>query len=221
MRPKLACTSSRMKIEVLFPAELLQELQIGLRRMVRAAAAEVGLGDQHAETTTELMDQGVQFAPIGRQVERLAAHGHVGALGHRKGDEADARIAVPVGLAAGDGAGQALLAVEAEARGQDDVAAAVAGQGGPQRLLNPFGTGRGPQHLFHAPAAGPGLHGIEQTPAGFDLERRDGVVGGHRHRIDIIAGARAPVSGPTHQLVESAPASGADCARGWRRALRR
>ena len=52
----------------------------------------------------------------------------VGALGRGEADETHARVALAVGLAAGDGAGEALLAVETEACRQDHVAGPVAGQ---------------------------------------------------------------------------------------------
>ena len=138
--------------------------------MVGAAAAEVRLGDEHGQPPAELVQQGVQLAAVRRRVERPAALAHVGALGHREADEADARVAVVVGLAAGDGAGQALLAVEAVARGQDHVARPVARQGRPQRLLDRLGAGRGPQHLFQPLAAGPALQQSDQPARGLDFQ---------------------------------------------------
>ena len=66
--------------------------------MVRPAAAEVGLGDQDAELAAELVAQGVEFLAVGRRVERSVAVRDVEALAHREGDEADARVALGVGL---------------------------------------------------------------------------------------------------------------------------
>src|SRR5436305_389006 len=83
------------------------------------AAAQVRLGDERAEPPAELMTQRFQFALVRRGIERPAAQADVGAFGHREADEVDARVAVVVRLAAGDGPRQALLAVEAVAGGED------------------------------------------------------------------------------------------------------
>ena len=129
-------------------------MQILLGWVVGAAAAEVRLGDEHAEASAELVEQGVQLPAIGGRVERPAAQADVGALGHREADEAHARVAVLVLLRAGHGAGQALLAVEAEARGDDDVPLLVASECGPQGFLDRFGAGGGPHHVLQALATG-------------------------------------------------------------------
>ena len=73
-------------------------------------------------------------------VERAARTSRRRALGHREADEADARVALAVGLAAGHGAGQPFLAVEAVARGEDHVAI-WSRQAGPER---PFESPRSP-----------------------------------------------------------------------------
>ena len=100
---------------------VLQHLQIRLRRVVRAAAAEVRLGDQDADLAAELLAAG-RRAPsrYGARIERRVAHRR------RRGTPAIGKLMKRTrgsrsrsALAAGDGAGQALLAVEAEPRGQD------------------------------------------------------------------------------------------------------
>ncbi len=101
------------------------------------------------------MKRALEFAPIRRGVERLAAQTDVGALGHGETDEAHARIALAVRFAAGDRAGESFLAVEAEARGEDHVAGSIAGQGRPECLLNRLGSRSRPHHLLQAFAARP------------------------------------------------------------------
>ena len=57
-----------------------EQLQVFLLRMIRAAAAQVGLGDQAADPLADTRGQRRQFVSIGRQIERLAAARDVVAL---------------------------------------------------------------------------------------------------------------------------------------------
>src|SRR5207244_11424216 len=98
--------------------------------------------------------EALEFLLVWREIEGAAAKRHVTAFVHGEGDEADARIAIGIGLATGDGVGEPLLTVKAVPRGQDDVAASIEGGTRPERFLNRLGTGCGPNDLFQPLAAG-------------------------------------------------------------------
>src|SRR5581483_3726856 len=163
---------------VVLAAEPLQELQVRLRWVVRPAAAEVRLGDDGADLAAELVEQGGQLLLVRGRVERGVPQADVGALRGREGDEPNSRVALGVGLAAGDGVGQPLLAVEPVPGGEDHRPSAVAGQGRPEGLLDRLGPGRRPHHLLHPPAAAAPPEGFQQPPARLDPDRGDRVVRG-------------------------------------------
>ncbi len=103
----------------------------------------------------------MQFGDVGGEVERLLAVGERVALLAREADEANARIAFGVALAAGDGAGEALLAVEAEAGGQDHLPRRILSERRAEGLDAPFAAAGRPDDLFETPAAGEGLQAGE------------------------------------------------------------
>src|SRR5207249_4894300 len=115
--------------------KLLEHLQIGIGGVVRAATAQVWLGDEKAEPPAELAFQRFQLLTVGSGVEDAFAHGDVRTFLHRKTDETYSWIAFLISLAAGHRAGQALLAVKAEAGRHHHVAGLVTGQCGPEGLL--------------------------------------------------------------------------------------
>src|SRR5262249_41608306 len=179
--------------------------------VVRAAAAEVRLGDEHTEPAAELLQECFQLAAVGSQVDRRIALADVAALLAREADEADARVAVMVGLAAGHGPGESLLAVKAVARGDDHLARGIPGEGGPERLLNRLRARRRPEDLFQALAARLAAQELDQPLARLDLDAGDRVVSGQRQGGKEctgvgLAGAtlRLPVAGgPAHVLREA------------------
>ena len=122
--------------------------------MERTAAAQIWFGDQAADPGAKFVPQAFEFGLVGTQIKRLPPALGVDALFARKGNEADPRIAFVIGLAAGHGAGQPLLAVKAMPRGEDDVFARPAIERGPKSLLNGFATAGRPQNLFAARTAG-------------------------------------------------------------------
>jgi hypothetical protein len=61
------------KEQIVFLTKLRQHLHVFLLRMIRAAAAEVGLGDEDAEAVAELGLERLEFGAVGREVERLFA----------------------------------------------------------------------------------------------------------------------------------------------------
>ena len=185
-----------MKADVVFPAERLEHPEVRRRRVERAAAAEVRLGDEGAELGPVGVPEGVEFPAVRGRVERVVPLAHVPALLPGEADEVNPRVALRVGLRPGDGAGQALLAVEAVAGGQHQ--RPVAGHAGPQGFLHRLGPGRRPQHLLQPPAAGRPLAGVQQQPARLHLHRGDGVVGGQRHRLAV----------PAHQFLHPAQPAG-------------
>ena len=100
--------------DVVLAAELFEQLQVFLLRMIRAAAAQVRLGDQAADPAAILGGQRGQL--VFDTASRSSGWRRRATLWHssrRKADEAHARIALGILLAAGHGAGQALLAVKA------------------------------------------------------------------------------------------------------------
>lgn len=134
-------------------AKVSEQLQVFALRMKRTAAAEIRLRAKTSDARAELVPNPLQLRPIRREVERLAAAGDVLTFRRRKADEADARVAVGVGLRAGDRAGEAFLAVKAGPRGKQDVAA-VERERRPQGFLDRFAAAGRPQNLLHAAAAG-------------------------------------------------------------------
>ena len=77
----------------------------GCALKLAASGATVAVAARNQEKLAELVQQRVQLEAVRRQVERPAALGEVDALAHREADETDARVAVVIGFAAGDGAG--------------------------------------------------------------------------------------------------------------------
>src|SRR5439155_21409565 len=101
--PKVRLHLVQDEHDILLATEALEQLQILLGWMERAAAAQVRLGDQRAEPATELVVQLLQLALVRRGMKRPVAHAGVGTLLHGKTDEAHPGIAVVIGLAAGHG----------------------------------------------------------------------------------------------------------------------
>ena len=98
----------------------MQELDVFLLRMEGAAAAEVGLGDQGTNAAAVGVPIAAQFGFVRLQVDGLLAAGEVETLFAGKAEELDAAVALFVGFAAGDRAGEALFAVKAVAGAEDD-----------------------------------------------------------------------------------------------------
>jgi hypothetical protein len=49
----------------------IQQLKVGLGGMIRTAAAKIRLGDERADLTPELMEQGFQFALVWGGIEKF------------------------------------------------------------------------------------------------------------------------------------------------------
>src|SRR6202451_772033 len=94
--------------------------------MVAAGRAQIRLCDEAARPRSDLLPQPVKLRLVWREVERFVIARDIVHFGPRKADEADARVAVMVGLAAAHRAGQPLLAVKAIPRRQNDVASRIA-----------------------------------------------------------------------------------------------
>ena len=80
--------------------------------------------------------QRLQLLAIEARIKRPAAHADIGTFGAREADETHARVAVMICLAPRYRARESLLAMEAVARRDDDVACVIARQRGPEGLLN-------------------------------------------------------------------------------------
>ena len=170
------------KEQIVFLTEPRQHLHVFLLRVIRSASTEVGLGDEDAEAVAEFGLEGLELGAIGREIERLLARLEAAAFLLGEADETDAGIALLVGLAAGDGAREALLAVEAAAGREDDaVALGTFRESGPESLLHGLATARGPEDLLKPGSAGSGLEAGEETAARLELDLGDGVVRGQGH----------------------------------------
>ncbi len=166
------------------PAEILEHLEVRRGRMIRPAAAEVGLGDQARDAAMLGLD-GLELRAVRRRVERRIAQREVAALVLRKGNEAHARIAVLVALAPGHRFGESLLAVKPVARREDEVTRGIDRERGPERLLDRLGAGRGPHDLFEALSPRLGLQVRDEPPDGVRLDPGNRVVGGQRDRFEV------------------------------------
>ena len=158
--------------------------------MERAAAAQVGLGDQTANLAAMLLPQRIQFGLIGGQVDRLFAAFEIDALLSRERDEFHARIALGILFAAGDGAGQSLLAVKAVASGKNDVFAWPPIHSRPERLLDRLAAAGGPQDLLATGAALLAPQAGHQSLGRQSFDFGQTVVGIERHRRAELAFAR-------------------------------
>ena len=145
--------------------------------MIGAAAAEVGFGDEDAETVAELGLERLELGAVGREVERLFACVEAAAFLLGEADETDAGIAFFVGLAAGHGAREAFLAVEAPARREDDaVAVGAFRESRPKTFLHGLASARSPDDLLEAGSAGSSLKVGEKSAARLEFDLGDGVV---------------------------------------------
>ena len=162
---------------------VLEQLQVGLRRVVRAAAAEVRLGDERRRSAGRTGGAG-RPVPCGTGPGRTAGracdtsrHSAIGKLMKRTRGSRSWSVSLPV-----TASGQALLAVEAEARGEDHRGCGR----GPAPPRAPSGSPRSrTRPTAPAPAArrpATFASSLDQPPARLDFDRRDGVVGGHRQR---------------------------------------
>ena len=115
--------------DVVLAAKTLEQLQVFLLRMIRAAAAQIRLGDQAADAAADILSTGRSARPR-RAPDRSAArrrwrcrHSSVGKPMKRTRGSRSGSCSL-----AGDGAGQPFLAVKAVARGQDHVLGRAAGR---------------------------------------------------------------------------------------------
>src|SRR6266446_6380514 len=99
--------------------------------MIRAAASQIRLRNKDPQLPTILSPQALQFFAVRRRIKRPVAQADIRAFGHRETHEAHARVAIVVGLASRDGAGQSLFAMETITSGNDHLSIPVASQSRP------------------------------------------------------------------------------------------
>jgi hypothetical protein len=170
-------------------AEVLEHLQIRRGRVIRAAAAEVGLGDQAGDSARVGRDR-LELRTVRRRIEGRVAKGEIAALVLRKRDEAHARVAVLVALAARDRLGEPLLAVKAIPRRDDEIARRVGCERGPEGFLDRLGAGRRPHDLFEPLAAPSRLQVRDEALHGVRLNPCNRVVGAERNRFEVAGAGR-------------------------------
>src|SRR5262245_23993001 len=150
-------------------------MQIFPRWMEGAAGAQVRLGNQDSQASSQMLVISFQFATVSSRVEGAVPQTDVATFFHGKADQPDERIALAVRPVTAPGSRQAFLAVESMSGGQDDVAGVVSGQPAPQGLLSGFRAGSSPEHLLQAPAARSALKQVYQALTGGHFHARDRV----------------------------------------------
>src|SRR5207253_11160714 len=151
--------------DVILLAESLKQGQVAFGRMIGAAASQIRLRDENSELPAVLVPKRLQLLTVGGRIKWLVAQTDIRAFNHRKADKSDAPVALMIRLASGDGAGQALFAVETVTGGNDHFSRWISGQGSPERFLDRFRPRGSPEHLFQAPASRPTLQQLDQATA--------------------------------------------------------
>ncbi len=142
-----------------------------------------------ANLAAEFPPQAFKLLLILLQIERLLTALQRHTFFAREVDEADARVAIAIFLAAGDGAGQTLLAVKAEPRGENHLLTGATLQRAPERLLYGFAAAGGPYHLLATGAARLTAHQVHQPFGSFDFDFRKAVVSRQRNgREKLVLG---------------------------------
>ena len=122
-------------------------------RVIRAAAAEIRLRNESANSSTIRRVRSVEFLAIRSQINWFASPVDRNAFGHRKREKPDARVTLFIGLGASHRPGQPLLAMEAMPRRQDDVGIWTSCDGRLEPFLDCLAAAGGPQDLFEPSAA--------------------------------------------------------------------
>ena len=136
VRPKLACTSSRMKMMSCSRQKRASSCRYSFCGWYEPPPPRYGSVIRQQMRLPYSLQRRPSSASYGTRSMWLLAASDADALVVRKADESDPRVALVVVLAAGDGAGQALLAVKAVARGEDDICSPGRGDRARPRALS-------------------------------------------------------------------------------------